>query len=221
MIGLSLTEDVVDTALITRLTPLFSAAAISADNEERSDRPPVESGLAVMSSSAAHAPVSQASVLASRLDTAETSCASCDCDSRSSSADTVPSRCSVLGTQTQLSVCARAQSHTHSDPVTYTQNHTPAVRPRVLCSDATHSSSLTVETALYPPPPLWPPPPSHGRQSSAPVHQAIALSPAEPRWRGGLRLCVQGEHHGPAVLIEAEFELHRTTVLQHRESTCA
>lgn len=120
VIGLSLTEDVVDTALITRLTPVFRAAAISADREERSERLEAESGLDVMSSSAAQAPLSQASVLASRLDTAETSWAFCDCVSRSSSAETVPSRCSVL-----------PSAHV------------------VLCSTAaTHSSSLTVETAL-------------------------------------------------------------------------
>ena len=115
--GLSLIEDVVETALITRLTPLLRAAAISADNEERSERLPAESGLAVMSSSAAHAPLSQASVLSSRLDTVDTSCVSWDWFSRSSSADTVPSRCSVL-----------PSAHV------------------VLCS--THSSSLTVDTAL-------------------------------------------------------------------------
>ena len=151
LIGLPLTEDVVDTALITRLTPLLSAAAISADSEERSDRPPVESGLAVMSSSAAHAPVSQASVLASRLDSAETSCASCDCDSRSSSAETVPSRCSVLATQTQSYARAHAQNHTQSH--THRITHLPSAHV-VLCSAGTHSSSLTVETALYPPPAL-------------------------------------------------------------------
>jgi hypothetical protein len=116
--------------------------------------------------------------------------------------------------------CARAHSHTHTATQSHTHRitHLPSAHV-VLCSDATHSSSLTVETALYPPAPLWPPPPSPGRQSRAPVHQAIALSPAEPRWAASL--CARGAPRPRCSLSRPNSSFTATTVLQYRESTCA